>query len=196
MHKLKKLLTLGLVFSFAGLMSCTQKQGAPVTLEVNLYSGVQGVAKIGDSESQLLDRGKRWNPEVIDGGRQVSGERATNWSKVYAFKDLGMKVYFVAGRVALIELQEPFRGKIQGKKMQIFSFAPPEGSSWEDTIVKEFGTPQVKASGGRFGAEAFFYAWGDISFNRMGPNELAIYRDREISPIRQKSFGRDVKFFK
>jgi hypothetical protein len=37
-----------------------------------------------------------------------------------------------------------------------------------------------------------FYPWGDISYNRMGTNELAIYRDPSISSFRQKHFGRDL----
>lgn len=188
------LLSAVLVLGIAWFLGCTRKVEVPPTLDVNLYSGVQAMAKIGDSEGQVLDRAKRWKPEVIELPRQVNDERVS-WSKLYQFKELGMRVYFRHGRVALIELQEPFRGSIQGKKLQVFSFAAPTGASWEVTIIKEFGNPQVRASGGRFGAEAFFYAWGDISFNRMGPNELAIYRDRDISTLRQKSFGRDVKFF-
>ncbi len=180
---------------FCGMSACTEKIDVPKSLEVNLYSGVPEFAKLGDSEGQLLDRSKKIKPEITDLTRKITSEDKLSFTKILTFKPLGMRVYFRHGRVALIELQEPFRGAIQGKKLQVFSFATPTGGSWEETLIKEFGNPVVRASGGRFGSEAFFYSWGDISFNRMGPNELAIYRDTDLSAFRQKAFGRDVKFF-
>ena len=179
---------------FLASSACIRKKAPPAIMEVNLYSGVQDFVKIGDSEGQIIDRGKKLEPEIAELPPKAADERLS-FSKVYRFRSLGMRLYFQQGRVSLIELQEPFRGNIQGKRLQIFSFAAPQGSTWEDLLTKGFGVPLVKASGGRFGAEAFFYSWGDVSFNRMGPNELAIYRDREISNYRQKNFGRDVKFF-
>ena len=189
--------TVLIAITFLGMAACTKKPEISMTLDVNLYSGVPEFAKLGDSEGQLIERSKKIKPEITDIPRQVSatGEDRLSFNKIFFYKPVGMRVYMRHGRVALIELQEPFRGSIQGKKLQVFSFAAPSGESWEDALVKEFGNPVVRASGGRFGSEAFFYSWGDVSFNRMGPNELAIYRDNDLSNLRQKSFGRDVKFF-
>lgn len=176
--------------------ACIRGRRSEKPFDVNLYSGIQDLAKIDDSEPKLLERAKAWSYEVSETPRDIAEDRnRLVFPKVFHFKDVGMRVYLRQGRVALIELQEPFRGVIQGKKLQVFSFAAPEGTSWEDALVREFGSPTVRASGGRFGAESFFYSWGDVSFNRMGPNQLAIYRDKDISNFRQKSFGRDVKFF-
>lgn len=196
MHLNRSVVLAGVCLSLLFAMSCTGGKEAPISMEVNLYSGVQDFAKIGDSEGSIVERAKKWNAEIVDLGKPAVGEERLAFTKYYHFKDLGMKLYYRNTRVALIELQEPFRGNIQGKRLKVFSFAPPSGSTWEELLVKEFGAPVVKASGGRFGAEAFFYSWGDISFNRMGPNELALYRDPEISNYRQKNFGRDVKFFR
>jgi len=188
------------IFLFLILMSmaaCTKKTEPAMTLDVNLYSGVPEFAKLGDSEGQLIERSKKLKPEITDIPRSTAStaDDRLSFSKIFFYKPVGMRVYLRHGRVALIELQEPFRGSIQGKKLQVFSFAAPSGASWEASLVKEFGNPVVRASGGRFGSEAFFYSWGDVSFNRMGPNEIAIYRDTDLSNLRQKSFGRDVKFF-
>lgn len=188
------LLVLGAFFLW-GWSACIRRRAPEVTFEVNLYSGIPEFAKLGDSEETLKDRTKRLEPEISELPPRTVASDQPNFTKVYYFRDYGLRAFFQAARVALIQLQDPFRGTIQGKKLQIFSFAPPEGASWEDLLIREFGTPVVKASGGRFGSEGFFYSWGDISFNRMGPNELAIYRDSLISNFRQKNFGRDVKFF-
>jgi len=182
--------------SFLVTSACTKKiDNLPKSLEVNLYSGVPEFAKLGDSEGQLLERSKILKPEITEIPRQPNSEDRLSFTKILSYKPVGVRVYMRHNRVALIELQEPFRGNISGKKLQVFSFAPPSGDSWEAALIKEFGNPAVRASGGRFGSEAFFYSWGDVSFNRMGPNEIAIYRDSDISNVRQKSFGRDVKFF-
>ena len=74
------------------------------------------------------------------------------------------------------------------------SSSPPNG--WEEYLVRELGDPVLRASGGTFGSEALFYAWGDISYNHSGPNEIAIYKDPDIITYRQSNFGRDMRLFK
>ncbi len=177
------------------IIGCFNKGEPPPLMELNLYSGVHKVARLGDSEGAVLEKVKVWDPQVFDIARQ-STEEQINFNKALLIKKLGMRLYFRKSRLVLIELQEPFRGNIQGKRLGLFSFSLPAGSSsWESSLIKEFGTPNARASGGRFGAESFFYSWGDISFNRMGPNEVGIYREKDIANFRQKNFGRDVKFF-
>ncbi len=161
---------------------------------VNLHSGIPDIIRLGDTEAQLAERSKKYQRTKQE--VKASPETAKiDFSHLYIYSEIGLRAYFRKNRVALIELQEPFRGTIHGRKLQLFSFAPPPGQSWEELLIREFGMPQARASGGKLGSEAMFYFWGDISFNRMGPNQLALYHDGDISSFRQTNFGRDMKFF-
>jgi len=183
---------LGTLFFLAG---CTGGGGAPVTMEINLFSGMPMVAKLGDSEKQFLERATKFGPEKAEVVRNSASE-GIKLSGIYALKDYGMRVYLRNGRVAMIELQDPFRGGVVGKKVKVFNLSTSGNSPWEKILIREFGIPTVRAAGGRLSSEAFFYSWGDVSFNKMGPNEIALYRDWDLANLRQKSFGRNVKFFK
>ena len=172
---------------------CTRSAPRPEH-DVSLYSGLRDIVTLGDSETQVLQRA-RGAPERM----QISNDPGLlklRFSHLFNFRENGTRVYFRHGRVALIAAQEPFRGKVQGKRLTLFKFGPPPENTWEEVLTRELGEPLARASGGRFGSEAFFYPWGDISYNRMGPNEIALYRDPDVSRYRLKNFGREVKFFK
>lgn len=160
-------------------------------MEINLYSGIDSVAQLGDTEAQVLSRA-RSKPEIETSTPEA---QAQGFQQIFNFRELGVRVYFRTGYVALIEVQEPFKGSIVGKKLRLFTFTLPPGESWEAVLVKELGTPQNRAEGGRLGSNALMYAWGDIAFNRMGPNELALYRESNAAKFREKNFGRVVRFF-
>ncbi len=182
----------GLFLAIIGWVSCTGRNSAPPLLEVNLHSGIKNLGNVGDPETEFL-KNKKWTADRIELGKEVDG---VQFSYALHFREIGTRIYFRRDRVALIEIQEPFQGTIQGQRnFKLFTFGPPPEKTWEAILLKEFGPPQTKASGGRFGAEALFYPWGDISYNNNGANELAIYRDPEISRFRQKNFGRDISFF-
>lgn len=183
-----------LVWALIGLAtlatSCFDADKPKANLEINLYSGLRGLANLGDSWSQVSQL-CHWKTEQL---ALPSGadENRIKFNEAYAIPDIGARLYLRDGRIALIEIQEPFHGNIQGKTLKLFDFRPPPGKDWEDALTMQFGPPIARASGGRLGSEALFYPWGDISFNRMGTNELAIYRDPTISSFRQKHFGRDL----
>lgn len=164
------------------------------SLTLNVYKGVNDVVRLGDSESLVEQHAGKYKINKIDASNDPVAEKL-KFNKIYQITDIGAIAYFRNGRVALILLQDPFRGVIQGKDLKVFSFAPPSGKTWEDQLTHSFGQPTVRASGGRFGSEALYYAWGDVSYNRMGPNEIAIYQDTDIASHRQRNFGRDVKLF-
>jgi hypothetical protein len=172
------------------LPSCFDTVKSTANLEINLYSGIRGVANLGDSWSQVQQVCK-WRTVSLE-LPSGSDENRIQFSEAHSIPDLGTRLYFRDGRIALIEIQEPFKGSIQGKTLKLFDFKPPPDKSWDDVLQLQFGPPLARASGGRFGSEANFYSWGDISYNRMGTNELAIYRDATISNFRQKHFGRDI----
>ena len=66
---------------------------------------------------------------------------------------------------------------------------------WEKLITRQLGPPVLRVSGGRLNSQSLFYPWGDISFNNMGPNQLALYRDAEVGKYRQNDFGRELQLF-
>ncbi len=183
------LLTLATVFFLSSAR-------APADLQehdLSLYTGIRSVASLGDSEAQMLQRSH--SPSTKTTGTGDPGLDKLRLSHAYHFKELGTSVYFRGGHVVMIVAQEPFRGAIQGKNLKLFSFTLPSGKTWAELLTRELGEPSARASGGKFGAEALFYSWGDISFNRMGPNQIALYRDSDLSHHRLKNFGRDIKFF-
>jgi len=162
-------------------------------MDLNIYAGIDDLVRLSDTETQIATRTKR-ERKKIDLGDNTEF-KALRLAYLLHFKDAGVKAYFRNGRVALLEVQEPFHGTIQNKRIKIFPFNIPTGGSWEEALKREFGAPQASVSGGRLGSQALFYSWGDISFNGMGPNQIALYRDAEISTYRQNNFGRVVEFF-
>lgn len=184
--------TLVFIICISCTRSCNHFPDSMAPLEVNLYNGIEKVARLGDNEAQVKQRAV----ESFDKEAAPDYLKKLGFDNVAVFPNLGVKVYFQLGRAALIEMQPPFKGHIQGKSLTIFNLTPPAGKNWETDLIKEFGTPYMRASGGRFSSEALFYPWGDVSYNRSGPNEIAIYRLPEIGRWRATDFGREVQLFK
>ncbi len=180
-----------LALPLLALVGCTEPP--PPEHDLSLYSGVRNLVSLGDTEVQMHQRSDL-EPERQPASAEPGVEKV-GISHIYVFKDRGTRVYIKGGRAVWISMQEPFRGSIQGKKLKIFTFAAPGEKTWEEILVRELGEPSARAAGGRLGSEALFYPWGDISYNKMGPNELSLYRDQEIARMRLRNFGRDVKFF-
>jgi hypothetical protein len=166
-----------------------------VGLELSLYSGIRQLVNINDPEEKILKR-SAWTPERTDLSQDPGVDRV-KFSHMLFFKEIGTRAYFRNGRVALIEIQDPFQGVVQGKKLSVFKLekASPT-TTWDDILTNEFGPPNFRSGGGTFSSEDLFYSWGDISYNANGPNEIAIYRDPEIVKYRQNSFGRKINLFK
>jgi hypothetical protein len=183
----------GLVAATSG---CIRKREVP-PMVIHLYSGIRNFVKLGDSELDVKRvAGLSYDQENIPADPPASTLRAVQVSHLFYYKDIGTKIYFREGRVVLIETQEPFKGEIQGKNLKVFFFELRQDKTWGEVLEREFGSPLARGAGGRFGAEALFYPWGDISFNRMGPNEIALYTDPAISLYRQRNFGREIRLFK
>jgi hypothetical protein len=184
--------------TFAGIVgasvSCIKRDTANVNLELSVYNGIRDVVRIGDSEA-LVASHTQFNVETLSVADDAMATKL-GFTAILKLADIGTTVYFRQGRAQLIRVQEPFRGPVQGKDLQVFNFAAPQGKTWEEILKREFGPPMIRASGGRLSSEALFYSWGDVSYNRMGPNEIAIYREMDVGTFRQRSFGRDVQLFK
>ena len=189
----KKLRPFLLVSGLLAALACTREE-APPSLELSLYSGIRGVVNINDTEDKLLEN-KQYHPEKTDLSNEPGVDRI-KFTHMLFFKEIGTRAYFRNGRVALIEIQDPFQGTIQGKKLKVFKLAnATPDDSWDRILIAEFGQPTQRMGGGSFSSEAMYYGWGDIAFNAKGPNEIAIYRDPEISKYRQTGFGRKIKIF-
>jgi hypothetical protein len=162
-------------------------------LTVSLYFGIEPWVRLGDSQSQVMSRLRgQWDKLDISGNAELAAAGVTEALKL---SDHGVKAYFRNDRVVLIELQSPFEGKIQGRKVVLFPYQGRALASWEETLKRDFGPPNSQASGGGLGSDCFFYSWGDISFNNVGANQLALYRDASIAAYRQKNYGRVLKIF-
>lgn len=178
-----------LFFPFAGF---SDEKPVPL-LELSLYTGIPGLASLGQTQKQVEKIAKIPFERVsIEPDTPLGKLRFT---EVFLFKSIGTKVYFKRDGAGLITAQEPFKGTIKGKKVKLFAFSVPPVSDWETLLIKELGPPESRSSGGRFGSEALYYNWGDMSYNRMGPNEIALYRNPELSKYRLTNFGREVELF-
>lgn len=162
-------------------------------MEISLFTGIPGVARIGESFTEVNQR-KVHPHERLDfkDDPEIVKLKITD---ALVFPTLGTKIYFRRTGAVLIVSQEPFKGSIKNKKIRLFSFSVPAVSDWGELLLRELGQPQARASGGRFGSEGLFYSWGDLSYNRMGPNQLALYRDLEVGKYRLNNFGREVQMF-
>lgn len=181
-----------------GTAACIKKAEESPELAINLYSGVRNFVSLGDNEADVkrLTQYPYVQEDVSPEGPTASLAEI-KVSHLFFYKDLGSKVYFREGRVVLMEIQEPFRGVITGKTIKLFQFeARADAKSWSEVLEREFGPATARGSGGRFAAEALYYPWGDISYNRMGPNEIALYTDPTIAQYRQRNFGREIRLFK
>lgn len=181
-----------------GSAACIKKAEEPSELAINLYTGIRNFVSLGDTEAdvkrltQYTFVQEEITPEAANA--PLSEIKVTH---LFYYKDIGTKLYFRDGRVVLMEIQEPFKGAISGKTIKLFQFeARADTKSWGEVLEREFGPSTARGSGGRFGAEALYYSWGDISYNRMGPNEIALYTDSTITGYRQRTFGREIRLFK
>lgn len=172
--------------------ACTNPDESP-RLEVSLYAGIPALAKIGDSREAVKERG-RFSPSRALSSIDESLTKI-GITDAFFYSKIGTRVYFRADHVVLIELQEPFRGIVKTSNLPIFPFALPPGNSWEELLVKDFGPPTNRVQGGRLASDSLFYNWGDISYNRMGPNQIALYRDTDIRKYRETSFGRVIEMW-
>jgi hypothetical protein len=189
------LLALGLM---AVGSACTRKAAEAPEMTIHLYSGIRNFVRLGDNESDVkrASANMSYVREDIALDPPTATLRAVDVTYLFYYKAIGTKVYFRNGQVVLLEMQEPFRGVILGKTMKFFQFELRQDKTWAEILEREFGGPIARGAGGRFGAEALYYPWGDISFNKMGPNEIALYTDPAISQYRQRSFGREIRLFK
>lgn len=180
-----------------GSAACIKKAEEPPELAINLFSGIRNFVSLGDTEADV----KRFTQyPFVQEGLATEGTSASlaevKVTHLFFYKDIGTKIYFREGRVVLMEIQEPFKGVIMGKTIKLFQFESRTDKSWGEVLEREFGTSTARGSGGRFGAEAIYYPWGDISYNKMGPNEIALYTDPAIAQYRQRNFGREIRLFK
>lgn len=196
---IRRLSTLALAFGLAaGLSTACFKRSSPLPeMAINLDAGIRNFVSLSDNESDVIRSTKlSYVKEAVPVDTSGNSLSAVQVSHLFYFKDLGTKVYFRSGKVVLIEMQEPFKGMVQGKNLKVFHFELLQDRTWVEVLTREFGSPVARGAGGRFGAEALFYGWGDVSFNRMGPNEIALYTDPAISIYRQRNFGREIRLFK
>ena len=189
----EKLRALSALLALVGVVACTRTETPSPALELSVYSGIRSVVNLNDTEEKILER-RPWRPERVDLSREPAAERV-KFSHLLFFKEIGVRAYFRNGRVVLIEVQDPFQGVVQGKRLAVFNLTNADPNKWDQLLIGEFGEPQARMGGGNLGSEALFYSWGDIAFNAKGPNEIAIYRDPEIAKFRQTGFGRKIKIF-
>lgn len=177
-------------------VACTTTQKEPPEMDINLYSGIRNFVRLGIPED-VLKKNTSFPAERVEiqSRSPAASLEQVEVTHYLDFRTVGTKVYFRQDRAVLIEIQDPFKGKIQGKNLDLFQMSKPEKGSWEASLERIFGGPVARASGGSFGEECLFYPWGDISYNRNGPSQLALYRDQSISRYRQKSFGRELRLF-
>lgn len=163
-------------------------------LIISLNSGIRGYVVIGDREDSVISRCP-WEAKktVIPKSSMLASLRFTT---LIFYPQIGTRIYFRNGKVGLIEIQDPFQGEIQGKKLRVFRMSAAAPGKWADVLIQEFGIPQAQVAGGVMNSEGLFYKWGDMSFNASGPNEIAIYRDPQLLKFRQKNFGRKLELFK
>jgi hypothetical protein len=187
-----------LTYGLSGLLllaftACWDSEEPAQQLELSLYTGIPGVARLGESYQQITQSAA--HPfEKIDMSDEAELSKVGFVDGIH-FKKIGTRVFFKRAGAGMIVVQEPFKGTVKSKGLSLFSFSVPPVSDWESLLIKELGQPEARAAGGRFASEGLFYNWGDISYNRMGPNEIALYRDPELTKFRMNNFGREIKLF-
>lgn len=174
--------------------SCIKRQTSSIpNLQLSLHSGIEQLVRLNDTEEQMQARGNiRGDREEISTSSELGQLKFTH---LVHFKEAGIKAYFRAGRVALIEVQDPFSGSIVGRRLPVFPFSRLEDKTWEDTLIREFGSPLEKSTGGRLSSDLLLYSWGDVAYNGLGPNQFAIYKDEDVASYRKRNFGRVLKFW-
>jgi len=176
---------------FFGFATLAWAGASPHSHEVSLFTGIDKLVKLGDPVSMTLKQNPQGYEKIsISDSDEL---KALKIEEGLAYPGLGLKIYYRASGAALVILQEPFAGKIRSKKIALFPFSTSPSGTWEEYLTKELGIPDFTVTGGRLNSKALFYSWGDISFNAMGPNQLALYRDSLIAKYREKNFGRELQ---
>jgi hypothetical protein len=183
------------ILAYGTLVSCTHKAPPPsIPLRLSFYAGISKVARMGDPESLVLKNTLfKAVPEPVDAASDLG---KLGFTKIISFDEIGVRVFIRHSQVAMIEVHDHFPGVIEGKGNKPFGAPTPPEKGWEEALVQLYGFPQTRATGGRLGSAALFYSWGDISFNRVGPNEIALYQAPDIAAFRQKDFGQGLSLFK
>ena len=157
--------------------------------ELSLYTGVVKLVKLGDPLSVTLNQvQKKW----VDIPIEKTELPELKIEKAIHFPELGIKVFYRNKKAAMILFQEPFQGVLRTSKIKLFPFESAPQGTWEEYLIKKLGKPKWIVSGGRLNSKGLYYPWGDISFNAMGPNQIALYRDPAFLKYREKDFGREV----
>ncbi len=178
---------MGLIALWFGSSSCWFQSAKTPDLQINLYSGVVGIARLGDPESENSPSEWKCEREEIAPDSDLGG---LNFTSTCHYRELGIQTYFRFGRLSLMEIQEPFHGIIRGMDFDLFSLGNVGGGTWHDALVRKFGAPVAEASGGRLSSEALFYDWGDIAYNGAGINQLSLYHEPKVRTYRNQNFGR------
>ncbi len=171
--------------------ACFDDEGPETPFEINLYTGVPGVARLSETFQQVTEKTKyKWQKLEIpeDLAKKIGVTDGI------AFSGLGINVFFKRKSAVAIVLQPPFKGKVMNKRIAIFDHNG-DIQEWDKHILKEFGAPNAKASGGRLNSEIVFHSWGDLTATRVGPIEMTLYRDADIKNYRMNNFSTGQALF-
>jgi hypothetical protein len=107
------------------------------------YSGIVGLIQLGDTEQAILSRVK-WTNKRAELPKS-HGLAKMRFSHMMYFPDGGVRAYFRNDKVALIEVQNPFSGEVQGTRLSVFKLTSTQQSEkWDEVIQNEFGPPTAR----------------------------------------------------
>ncbi len=173
------------------LPGCFGEDGPEHPFEINLFTGIPGVVRLSESYQQVTEKAKfKWEKLEVD----ENLKKKAGITEGINFTGLGINVFFKRKSAAIIIMNSPFKGNVMNKKISVFH-KNADTSEWDKHVLKEFGTPEAKASGGRLNSELSIYSWGDITLTRVGPIELSMYRDSEIKNYRMNNFSSGQSLF-
>lgn len=158
---------------------------------VSVYTGIPDLVRLGDPPSVTLRQIKKKSVEVPVESAELQELKI---EKILHFPEVGLKVFYRGKKAVMILLKEPFHGILRTSNIKLFPFLFGPRGGWEKHLIKKLGKPQWIISGGKLNSKGLFYPWGDIAFNAMGPNQLALYRDTALFKFREKNFGRELQF--
>jgi hypothetical protein len=193
--RILKLSTLACTLAVIGFPGCLENRthkGPP--MELRLYTGIKDIARLGDSETEFTNHIKTLKSEKKAPTNESKLDKI-GFTQCYDLPESGILVCLRQGRVALVEVRPPFFGTVMGKNFKVFGFSIPSNKTWDQVLLRQFGDPVVKATGKGLGTEIYFYSWGDVTYNRLGPTEMAIYRDADVGNLRQKNTGKVMRLF-
>lgn len=173
------------------LPGCFGEEGPERPFEINLYTGIPGVVRLGETYQQVTDKAKyKWEKLEID----ENLKKKSGITEGVTFPSLGISIFFKRKSTAIIIMNAPFKGNVMNKKISVFH-KNADTNEWDKHVLKEFGTPEAKASGGRLNSELSIYSWGDITLTRVGPIEMTMYRDSEVKNYRMNNFSSGQALF-